>query len=96
MGRLSGTARREVPAGPAQHPRPEGYFCGERERLRLEFLDAVRQLNDFLTSQTEALLHDDPDFNRFDILIQVAQQKKDAAKYAWIAHVEGHGCIALN
>ncbi len=42
--------------------------------------------------QTRAVVDGDADFSRFDLLLQLAQEKKDMAKYAWIAHVESHGC----
>jgi hypothetical protein len=66
--------------------------CGEKRRLQEEFLSAVRELNLLQTQQMKALLGGDHDFARFDILIHMAQDKKDAAKYAWIAHVENHRC----
>jgi hypothetical protein len=67
-------------------------FCEEKYRLLNDFLYAVRELNRLHTEQTHAVIRGDRDFTRFDILIYAAQERKESAKYAWIAHVEGHGC----
>jgi hypothetical protein len=71
---------------------PEIGFCREKNSLQRDFLQTIRELAQILAEQTRAVIEGDSDFARFDILIQVAQDKKDRAKYAWIAHVESHGC----
>jgi hypothetical protein len=67
-------------------------FCKEKNRLQRVFLQAIRELNTLLAEQTQAVIDGDSDFGRFDILIHMAQERKEAAKYAWIAHVETHQC----
>lgn len=67
-------------------------FCEMKNRLQGNFLNAIRELNNVLAEQTQAVIDGDSDFERFDVLIHMAQEKKEAAKYAWIAHVESHGC----
>jgi hypothetical protein len=67
-------------------------FCEEKHRLVDELLHAIRELNALLEEQTRALTTGDSDFSRFDLLIHAARQKKDSAKYAWMAHVETHHC----
>lgn len=67
-------------------------LCEEKNRLRGEFLTAIRELNALLSQQTRAVIEGDPDFSRFDVLLHVAHEKKDLAKYAWIAHIESHHC----
>jgi hypothetical protein len=42
--------------------------------------------------QVAAITEDDPDFMRFDLLLHMAAAKKDKAKYAFVHHVEVHGC----
>jgi len=42
--------------------------------------------------QTQAVIDQDADFSRFDDLIHIAREKKDAAKYALIAHTNEHHC----
>jgi hypothetical protein len=32
------------------------------------------------------------DFTRFDLLLHMAHEKKNQAKYAYLQHVEKHGC----
>ena len=71
---------------------PKIGFCQEKKRLQGDFLQTIRELNTILAEQTRAVIDGDPDFERFDLLIHMAQEKKDRAKYAWIAHVESHGC----
>ena len=71
---------------------PEVGFCGEKKRLQNAFLKAIHELNTIQGEQAKAVIEDDPDFCRFDILLHIAQKSKDLAKYAWMAHVEEHGC----
>ena len=67
-------------------------FCEEKSRLLDQFVTAIRELNALLNDQTKAVIDGDPDFSRFDVLLHFAQEKKEKAKYAWIAHVESHRC----
>ncbi|HEY3837645.1 MAG TPA: hypothetical protein VGL72_13785 [Bryobacteraceae bacterium] len=39
-----------------------------------------------------AVVEGDPDANRFDLLIHTANEKKQAAKYVYMTHMETHGC----
>ena len=75
-----------------RQPAPTPCYCEERYRLLDEFLRAVRELNLFQTQQTRAVIRGDRDFARFDVLIHMAQDRKDAAKYGWMAHIEQHHC----
>jgi hypothetical protein len=47
---------------------------------------------DLQNQQTQAVIDQDPEFSRFDALIHMAQEEKDQAKYALIAHVDHHHC----
>jgi hypothetical protein len=67
-------------------------FCEAKQKLICDFLEAVREITLLQKQQAQAAIEDDPDFSRFDVLLHFAQEKKDMAKYAWIAHVESHGC----
>jgi hypothetical protein len=67
-------------------------FCAQKHRLSEEFLQAIHEVNVLLTQQLQAVIDGDSGFPEFDVLIHIAQQKKDRAKYAWIAHVESHHC----
>ncbi len=65
-------------------------YCEDRERLKNAFLQTVRDLTDLQALQTRAVMDNDPDFVRFDDLIQMARRAKDDAKYALVAHMENH------
>jgi hypothetical protein len=71
---------------------PKIGFCREKQKLIDDFLVAVREISVLQKQQAQAAIDDDQDFSRFDMLLYFAQERKDAAKYAWIAHVEAHGC----
>ena len=71
---------------------PEIGICEHRRRLRSELLTAIHDLVETQKDQTQAVINEDPDFARFDILLHVARERKEAAKYAYIAHVESHHC----
>ncbi len=71
---------------------PEIGFCDEKNRLQENFLQAIRQFNHLLEQQTRAVIVGDEDFNRFDLLLNAAQDEKERAKYLWMMHVDSHGC----
>lgn len=71
---------------------PKVAFCEVKKRLTEAFLEAIHEMIVLQNQQTRAVVDGDADFSRFDLLLQLAQEKKDMAKYAWIAHVESHGC----
>jgi hypothetical protein len=73
-------------------PIPEVAFCEEKNRLLRDFLQAIQELSALQSQQSQAVIDGDPDFSRFDVLLHLAQEKKDKAKYAWMAHVELHHC----
>jgi hypothetical protein len=75
---------------PDYPPAPSTCFCEERSQFLHEFLSAVHELTLLQTQQTQAVIGGDRDFGRFDTLIYLAQERKDAVKIAWIAHVETH------
>ena len=39
-----------------------------------------------------AITSDDLDSERFDLLIHMANQEKQRAKYTYLQHLENHGC----
>jgi hypothetical protein len=66
--------------------------CEEAARLRNALIAAIRELNALSTEQVEAVISEDSDFGRFDLLIHMANEKKDQAKYALLQHLESHRC----
>ena len=71
---------------------PEIGFCMEKNRLLGDFLNAIRELTSLLSQQTRAVIKGEADFSHLDMLLHLAQEKKEQAKYRWIAHVETHHC----
>ena len=61
-----------------------------------EFAAAVQELLQLHEAQFQAILQDDPDFSRFDLLIHMANERKQDAKYKYLSHVESHGCLKLD
>jgi hypothetical protein len=67
-------------------------FCEVKKRLQDEFLEAIREVTLLLSHQAEAVIKWDPEFSRFDVALHLAQEKREFAKYALIAHIEAHHC----
>ncbi len=69
----------------------------EQHALCLEYFGAaVRELLELHEQQWLAIIDGDEDSCRFDVLIHMANEKKQAAKYAYLRHVETHGCSDFN
>jgi hypothetical protein len=67
-------------------------FCETKRLLIDDFTAANHELMELQNQQTQAVIDQDPDFSRFDDLIQMAREKKHEAKYALIAHTGEHQC----
>jgi hypothetical protein len=67
-------------------------YCGEKQRLMQELLGSIRELLDMQEQQLKAVVSKDPEFARFDILLEMANVRKRAAKYRYLRHVESHEC----
>ncbi|HEY1239657.1 MAG TPA: response regulator [Bryobacteraceae bacterium] len=70
--------------------------CEESHRLLNEFATAVEELMRIHEQQLLAIVQTDPESNRFDLLIHMANEKKQQAKYAYLRHVESHGCLNMD
>jgi hypothetical protein len=66
-------------------------LCLEKQRLLEVFTDAVHEIMLLQQQQVTDIVNDD-DFSRFDVLLHLATERKDLAKYAYLQHVEEHGC----
>jgi hypothetical protein len=76
---------------------PNGQFgCQEHNYLLDEFGIAVQALLELHEHQFLAIVDGDNECSRFDLLIHMANEKKQAAKYAYLRHVEAHGCSNFN
>jgi two-component system, chemotaxis family, response regulator Rcp1 len=66
--------------------------CEEHSGLLDELGEAVRELLQLHEQQFRAIVDEDSDCTRFDLLIHMANEKKQRVKYAYLRHVEAHGC----
>jgi chemotaxis family two-component system response regulator Rcp1 len=83
--------------GPAIAPEPgearsRAMACVEQNRLLDAFGAAVQELLQLHEQQFRAIVEGDTECNRFDLLVHMANEQKQAAKYAYLRHVESHGC----
>ena len=70
--------------------------CADHRRLLDEFGAAVQELLSLHDQQFHATVQGDSECNRFDLLIHMANEKKQLAKYAYMRHLESHGCSNFN
>ena len=70
--------------------------CEEHRRLMENFAAVVKELLELHQQQFDAAIHGDLECNRFDLLIHMANERKQEAKYAYLRHVEEHGCSNLD
>jgi hypothetical protein len=67
-------------------------YCQEKQRLLEAFGETVQELTLLHEQQFLAIIEGDSDCNRFDLLIHLANENKQQAKYAYMSHMETHGC----
>ena len=67
-------------------------FCDRAHRLLEAFGEAVQELVKLHEQQFLAILDGDSDAGRFDLLTHYANEKKQNAKYAYLQHLDIHGC----
>ncbi|MBV8845793.1 MAG: hypothetical protein JO307_23540 [Bryobacterales bacterium] len=70
--------------------------CEEYCRLLDEFGNAAKEVLHLHAEQLNAILQDDTEYGRFDLPIQMANERKHEAKYNFIRHVQEHGCSEIN
>jgi len=77
-------------------PMPSGsIYCGEARRLLDTLADAIHELMQVHEQQFNALIQGNLDCTGFDQSIFEANMAKDAAKYAYLGHLEEHRCSTL-
>jgi len=67
-------------------------FCSDSRFLLDAFGEAVQELLLLHEQQFHAIVGGDAYSDRFDLLIHMANEKKHEAKYAYLRHLEAHGC----
>ena len=72
---------------------PDGLIYCEEGRCLLErFGNCVHELLLLHDQQFVAVTNGDTDCDRFDLLIHMANEDKQRAKYQYLRHLENHGC----
>jgi hypothetical protein len=66
--------------------------CEEHNLLLEIFGAAVHEILKLHEAQFQAIVDCDDECYRFDVLIHMANEKKQLAKYAYLRHVLEHGC----
>ena len=67
-------------------------YCEEAKHLLDAFGEAVQDLVRLHEEQFQSILTGDLESMRFDDLIHMANERKQEAKYAYLKHLEDHGC----
>ena len=71
-------------------------YCQHAQDLLVVFGDTIRDVARLHEQQSQAVIDGDPDCTRFDDLIHMANERKHTAKYAYLSHMEIHGCSNLS
>jgi hypothetical protein len=66
--------------------------CEEHNYLLESFGAAVHEILKLHEAQFQAIVEGDDECYRFDVLIHMANENKQQAKYAYLRHVQEHGC----
>ena len=68
-------------------------YCDKAKQILDAFAQATRDLFRLHNEQLRAVVAGDLESTRFDALIRMANERKCDAKYAYLHHVETHGCL---
>jgi hypothetical protein len=82
----------DVSDQPKLKPAGRFVYCDEIRHLLELFGEAAQELLHLHKEQLLAIIEGDPDSHRFERLIHLANEKKQEAKYAYLRHMEMHGC----
>jgi hypothetical protein len=67
-------------------------YCQQARELLEDLSEAIREIIHLHEEQFQSLVGGDLDSTRFDPLIHMANERKNEAKYAYLHHLETHGC----
>jgi hypothetical protein len=70
-------------------------YCHQAQELLEALTEAIHQLVMLHEEQFQSLIAGDLDSTRFDSLIHMANERKHAAKYAYLDHLEHHACSVI-
>jgi len=71
-------------------------YCQHARELLDALGEAIREIIKLHEEQFQSLVGGDLDSTRFDPLIHMANERKHEAKYAYLHHLETHGCSKLD
>ena len=71
--------------------KPSRAFCNECRESLDAFGETVQELLLLHEQLFQSIVAGDPESDRFDLLIHMANEKKYRAKYAYLRHMETHG-----
>lgn len=71
-------------------------YCQDARELLDAFGETVRALIVLHEAQFHSIVGGDLDSTRFDDLIHLAIERKHQAKYAYLQHLETHGCSTFD
>jgi hypothetical protein len=89
-----GLSKQAMMAGQSNTTTSGVALCTEQRRLLDMFGEAVQELLLLHEQQFLAIVAGDLESHRFDLLIHMANERKQEAKYAYLQHVETHSCSA--
>jgi len=72
--------------------RSKNSVCSDAIRLLDLYSEAASQSLILQQAQFQAVVADDAESNRFDLLIHAANERKQNAKYLYLNHLHNHGC----
>jgi hypothetical protein len=67
-------------------------YCEHAKGLLEALTESIRDLVLLHAEQFDSVITGDLDGTRFDILIHSANERKHEAKYAYLEHLDAHGC----
>lgn len=71
-------------------------YCQQAKELLDALGEVIRELIKLQEEQFESLVGGNLDSSRFDPLIHMTNERKNEAKYAYLHHLELHGCSTFN
>lgn len=71
-------------------------YCQQAKELLDAFGQTVRALVVLHEEQFQSIVGGDMVSTRFDDLIHMANERKNQAKYAYLRHLESHGCSTFD
>jgi hypothetical protein len=78
--------------GSEKQPELGVILCGKCRELLDDFTQAVHDVVILNERHLLAVIDNEPDPHRFDILIHEANERKQNAKYGYVQHLEMHAC----